>query len=66
MVAERVFPLTHVQLEIWLAQQTGGFDAHWHIATFDVIHGTVEPGVLEQAMRHVVADLTWLTFGWLS
>ncbi|WP_139797934.1 non-ribosomal peptide synthase/polyketide synthase, partial [Mycobacterium noviomagense] len=56
MVAERVFPLTRVQLEIWLAQQTGGFDADWHITTLGVIHGAVEPGVLEQAIRHVVGE----------
>src|SRR6201997_1027903 len=55
-VADRVLPLTRGQLDIWLAQQTGRFDAEWHIATFDIIEGAVEPDVLEQAIRHVVAE----------
>lgn len=53
---DRVLPLTRGQLDIWLAQEAGRFDAEWHIVTFDVIEGTVEPDVLEQAIRHVLAE----------
>ena len=55
-LADRVFPLTRGQLDIWLAQETGLSDAEWHVVTFDVIEGTVEPDVLEQAIRHVLAE----------
>src|ERR1700751_261854 len=55
-VADRVLPLTRGQLDIWLAQQTGRFDAEWHIVTFDVIEGTVEPDVLGQAIPPVFAE----------
>ncbi|WP_116377655.1 non-ribosomal peptide synthetase, partial [Mycobacterium sp. MFM001] len=53
---DRALPLTRGQLDIWLAQESGRFDAEWHIVAFAVIGGAVEPDVLEQAIRHVVAE----------
>ncbi|WP_139819930.1 non-ribosomal peptide synthetase, partial [Mycobacterium fragae] len=55
-LADPVFPLTRGQLDIWLAQETGRFDAEWHIVAFIVIEGAVRPDVLEQAVRHVVSE----------
>ncbi|MEB4212035.1 non-ribosomal peptide synthetase [Mycobacterium sp. 94-17] len=52
----RALPLTRGQLDIWLTQDTGHFDPEWHIVAFAVIAGTVDPAVLEQAIRHVVAE----------
>ncbi|WP_238159367.1 condensation domain-containing protein, partial [Mycobacterium sp. MFM001] len=53
---ERLFPLTRAQLDIWLAQESGGFDAEWHITTFDVIRGVLQRDVLRRAIGYVVAE----------
>jgi amino acid adenylation domain-containing protein/non-ribosomal peptide synthase protein (TIGR01720 family) len=53
---DRAFPLTRGQLDIWLAQEPGEFDPEWHIVAFDVIHGAVEPDVLQEAIRRAAAE----------
>src|SRR5689334_20935364 len=53
---EGALPLTRGQLDIWLTQETGRFDPEWHIVAFALIEGALEPDVLEQAIRHVVAE----------
>ncbi len=53
---EGALPLTRGQLDIWLTQETGRFDPEWHIVAFAVIEGALERDVLEQAIRHVVAE----------
>ena len=52
----RVFPLTRGQLDIWLAQETGRFGARWQLGYLVRIEGTVEPGLLERAIRQVVRE----------
>jgi len=56
MAADHVLPLTRGQLDIWLAQQTGRFDTEWQLGVLVRIEGTVEPGLLEQAIRHVMRE----------
>src|SRR5580692_3825818 len=53
---DRAFPLTRAQLDIWLAQETGRFGAKWQLGELVRIEGTVEPGLLERAIRHVVRE----------
>ncbi|HEX4559566.1 MAG TPA: condensation domain-containing protein, partial [Mycobacterium sp.] len=55
-LTDRVFPLTRGQLAIWLAQQTDGFGARWQLGYLLRIEGTVEPGLLERAIRQVVRE----------
>ena len=49
-------PLTRAQLDIWLAQETGRFGAKWQLGELVRIEGTLEPGLLERAIRHVVRE----------
>ena len=53
---DRALPLTRGQLDIWLAQETGRFGAKWQLGIFVRIEGTVEPGLLERAIRQVVRE----------
>ena len=52
----RALPLTRSQLDIWLAQETGGFGARWQLGELVRIEGTIDPGLLEQAIRQVVRE----------
>ena len=53
---DRALPLTRGQLDIWLAEETGRFGAKWQIGMLGRIEGTVEPGLLERAIRQVVRE----------
>ncbi len=53
---DRALPLTRGQLDIWLAQETGHFGAKWQLGELLRIEGTVEPGLLERAIRQVVRE----------
>ena len=53
---DRALPLTRGQLDIWLAQETGRSGAKWQIGMLGRIEGTVEPGLLERAIRQVVRE----------
>src|SRR6201997_2350110 len=55
-LTDRVFPLARGQLAIWLAQQTDGLGARWQLGYLVRIEGTVEPGLLERAIRQVVRE----------
>src|SRR6201998_1965691 len=55
-VADRVFPLTRGQLDIWLALETGRFGARWQLGYLLRIAGRIEPGLLERAIRPVVGE----------
>ncbi len=48
--------MTRGQLDIWLAQQTGYFDVAWQLGVLVHIEGAIDPGLLHQAMRHVVNE----------
>src|SRR6201997_4117164 len=52
----QALPLTRGQLDIWLAQGTGRFGAKWQLGELVRIEGTVEPGLLERAIRQVVRE----------
>jgi hypothetical protein len=54
--AGRVFPLTRTQLDIWLAQQTGQCGSKWQLGMLARIEGTLEPALLEAAVRQVVRE----------
>ncbi|WP_165697723.1 condensation domain-containing protein, partial [Mycobacteroides abscessus] len=49
-------PLTRGQLDIWLAEETGRSGAKWHLGMLGRIAGTIEHGLLEQAVRRVVHE----------
>ena len=53
---DQVFPLTRGQLDIWLAEEMGRFGAKWQLGELVRIEGTVEPGLLERAIRQVVRE----------
>ncbi|MDT7793677.1 MAG: hypothetical protein QOD59_3113, partial [Mycobacterium sp.] len=53
---DRALPLTRGQLDIWLAQETGLFGARWQLGYLLRFEGTVEPGLLERAIRQVVGE----------
>ncbi len=53
---DRALPLTRGQLDIWLAQETGHFGAKWQLGELLRIEGTVEPDLLEWAIRQVVRE----------
>ncbi len=55
-LADRVFPLTRGQLDIWLAAEMGRFGAKWQLGMLGQIEGTVEPALLESAIRQVVRE----------
>src|SRR3954453_5207718 len=48
---ERAIPLTRGQLDIWLAHETGHSGTEWELGVFVKIEGTVQPDLLEQAIR---------------
>src|ERR1700756_2985686 len=53
---DRAFPLTRGQLDIWLAQETGGTDTEWQLGLFAKIEGTIERDPLEWAIRRAVQE----------
>ena len=53
---DRALPLTRGQLDIWLAQETGRFSVKWQLGMLGRIEGTLEPGLLERAIRQVVHE----------
>ncbi|MEB3983681.1 AMP-binding protein, partial [Mycobacterium sp. 663a-19] len=53
---ERALPLTRAQLDIWLAEQTGRFDAGSQLGVLMRIAGPVDPALLESAIRHVLRE----------
>ncbi|HEX5254708.1 MAG TPA: amino acid adenylation domain-containing protein, partial [Mycobacterium sp.] len=52
----QALPLTHGQLDIWLAQEAGRFAARWQMGELLRIEGRVDPGLLERAIVHVVRE----------
>src|ERR1700757_687396 len=55
-LADQVFPLTRGQLDIWLAQETGHAGTEWQLGLFVRVEGTVQPDLLEQAIRQAVQE----------
>ena len=55
-IDDQALPLTRGQLDIWLAQQTGHPGTEWQLGILMRIEGTVEPCLLEQAIRQVVHE----------
>jgi amino acid adenylation domain-containing protein len=55
-VADRAFPLTRGQLDVWLAQETGLSGTEWQLGLLVRIEGTVERGPLERAIRQAVRE----------
>ena len=53
---DRALPLTRGQLDIWLAQETGHSGTKWQLGVFVRFEGTVEPDLLERAIRQVVRE----------
>ncbi len=53
---DRALPLTRGQLDIWLAQETGHSGTEWQLGVLVRYDGTVEPDLLEQAIRQVVGE----------
>ncbi len=54
--AGRSYPLTRGQLDIWLAQETGSFGAKWQLGELLHIEGTLDPGLLEQAIVQTIRE----------
>ena len=54
--AGRSYPLTRGQLDIWLAQETGSFGAKWQLGELLRIEGTLDPGLLEQAIVQAIRE----------
>ncbi|WP_085168577.1 non-ribosomal peptide synthetase, partial [Mycobacterium celatum] len=52
----RYFPLTRGQLDIWLAAETGQSGAKWQLGMLGRIEGTLEPDLVERAVREVVRE----------
>ena len=52
----RALPLMRGQLDIWLAQETDRFGARWQLGYLVRLEGTMEPGLLERAIRRVVCE----------
>jgi nonribosomal peptide synthetase DhbF len=52
----RALPLTRGQLDIWLAQEAGSFGAKWQLGELLRIEGTLDPGLLEWAIRQAVRE----------
>ena len=55
-LAERIFPLTRGQRDIWLAQKTGSFGAKWQLGELLRIEGAVDPGLVQRAIVQAVRD----------
>jgi amino acid adenylation domain-containing protein len=54
--ADRIFPLTRGQLDIWLAQETGSFGAKWQLGELLRIEGAIDPGLLERAIVQAMRE----------
>src|ERR1700759_2542917 len=54
--ADQTFPLTRGQLDIWLAQKTGGFGAKWQLGELLRIQGTLDTPLIEQAIVQAVRE----------
>src|ERR1700744_4744639 len=54
--AERIFPLTRGQRDIWLAQETGSFGAKWQLGELLHIEGAVDPDLVERAIVQAVRE----------
>ena len=52
----RALGLTRPQLDIWLAEQTSRFEAKWQLGVLVRIEGTIDPGLLTEAIRQVVDE----------
>ncbi|NBM15846.1 non-ribosomal peptide synthetase [Streptomyces sp. GC420] len=58
---ERVrLPLTAPQAGIWVAQQLNPESCDYHIAEYLEIHGAVDPGLFQEALRAMVAETDFL------
>ncbi|MGN6335158.1 condensation domain-containing protein, partial [Mycobacterium sp.] len=55
-LGDQVLPLTGGQLDIWLAQETGHAGTEWQLGLFVRIEGTVQPDLLERAIRQAVHE----------
>ncbi|MDT5221546.1 MAG: hypothetical protein QOF15_3651, partial [Mycobacterium sp.] len=55
-MAERIFPLTRGQRDIWLAHGTGSFGAKWQLGELLRIEGALDPGLVERAIVQAVRD----------
>jgi amino acid adenylation domain-containing protein/non-ribosomal peptide synthase protein (TIGR01720 family) len=55
-LAERVFPLTRGQRDIWLAHETGSFGAKWQLGELLRIEGAVDPDLVHRAIVQAVHD----------
>ncbi|MEV3904905.1 amino acid adenylation domain-containing protein [Mycobacterium sp. NPDC050551] len=53
---DRALPLTRGQLDIWLAQKTGGFGAKWQLGELLRIDGDIDPGLLQRAIVQAVRE----------
>src|SRR5262245_25000122 len=53
--SDRTFPLTRGQLDIWLAQETGG-GTEWQLGLFVRIQGPLDCGALEWAIRRSLQE----------
>jgi hypothetical protein len=54
--ADRVFPLTWIQLGVWPAQEAGRFGAQWQMGVVVRIEGTMKTGMHNWAIRQVVRE----------
>ncbi len=52
----RALPLTRGQLDIWLAQETGGTGTEWQLGLFARIGGAIDRDALEWAIGKVVQE----------
>ncbi|ARG82860.1 hypothetical protein B1T52_26285, partial [Mycobacterium kansasii] len=52
----RTFPVTQAQLGIWLWQQTGRSAVEWQVGQFLIIDGVVDPDLIGQSIRQVIAE----------
>ncbi len=50
---DRALPLTRGQLDTWLDRETGRSDTGWQLGSFVTVEGTLEPDLLEWAIRRV-------------
>jgi hypothetical protein len=64
--ADRVFPPTWVQLDIWPAQEKGGFSAKWQMGVLVRIEGTTKTGMHNWAIRQVVREAETLKASFLE
>ena len=53
---DRALPLTRGQLDIWLAQETGGSGTDWQLGVLVRFDGAVQRDLLERAIDHVMRE----------